>query len=112
GVGGGGRGGGDGVGVGGLGLVDRHQLDGYAGSALAFAASARAALRHGAWSRARADLARAEELRPMLTEAMPWYAVQVRLEMTRVHLALADAQGAQSLLAEIDDLLETRSLGV
>jgi LuxR family transcriptional regulator, maltose regulon positive regulatory protein len=35
-------------------------------------------------------------------------AVQARIELTRVHLALADAAGARTLMREIDELLNRR----
>ena len=43
---------------------------------------------------------------------MPQLAVQARIELTRVHLALADIAGARTLMQEIDELLRRRpSLG-
>jgi LuxR family transcriptional regulator, maltose regulon positive regulatory protein len=36
---------------------------------------------------------------------MPWLAVQVRLELARAYLALADPAGARTMLQEVDDLL-------
>ena len=39
---------------------------------------------------------------------MPHLAVQARIELTRVHLALADLAGARTLMREIDDLLQRR----
>jgi LuxR family maltose regulon positive regulatory protein len=44
-----------------------------------------------------------------LTSAVPWLAVQTRLELAQVHLALADSAGARTLLLEIDDILYRRS---
>ena len=40
--------------------------------------------------------------------AMPQLAVQARIELTRVHLALADVAGARTLMREIDELLKRR----
>ena len=40
---------------------------------------------------------------------MPQLAVQARIELTRVHLALADIAGARTLMQEIDELLRRRS---
>jgi LuxR family maltose regulon positive regulatory protein len=69
------------------------------------AASARAALRHGRWDEARAGLATAADIVPQLTGTLPWLAVQTRLELGRVHLALRDAAGARRLLDEANELL-------
>ena len=42
----------------------------------------------------------------MLTYAIPYLAVQTRIELTRVHLALSDVAGARTLMREIDELLK------
>jgi LuxR family transcriptional regulator, maltose regulon positive regulatory protein len=44
----------------------------------------------------------------LLTYALPHFAVQARLELARVHLALADQVGARTLMREVDDLLKRR----
>ena len=44
----------------------------------------------------------------MLTYAIPHVAVQARIELTRVHLGLADLAGARTLMHEIDELLKRR----
>ncbi len=82
--------------------VSANRLEGYATSALPFAVSARSALRHGHWVRARDDGERAARVLPRLTYAMPALAVQARLELARVRLALADESGAAALLDEAD----------
>jgi LuxR family maltose regulon positive regulatory protein len=49
----------------------------------------------------------------MLTYALPYLAVQTRIELARAHLALADPAGARTLLREIDELLRRRpGLGI
>jgi LuxR family transcriptional regulator, maltose regulon positive regulatory protein len=59
------------------------------------------------------DLARAQRLRPQATHALPYYAVQARLELTRAYLALGDLAAARSVLGEVDDLLRWRpDLGI
>jgi LuxR family maltose regulon positive regulatory protein len=94
-------------------IVHDARLDDYVASAMAFVASARSALRHSDWVRARDDMERAGRLVPQLTYALPWLAVQVRLELTRAHLSLADSAGAETLLTEVDELLARRpALGV
>ena len=72
------------------------------------AASARAALRAGDHEQARAELAAAHRLRPILTWAFPTIAVQTRLELARVHVGLSDVPGARTLLAEVDEILAHR----
>jgi ATP/maltotriose-dependent transcriptional regulator MalT len=54
------------------------------------------------------ELARAQRLRHLLTYALPHFAVQARIELARVHLALADLAGARMLMREVDDLLRRR----
>ena len=43
-----------------------------------------------------------------LTYALPHLAGQARIELIRVHLALADLAGARTLMAEVDELLRRR----
>jgi LuxR family maltose regulon positive regulatory protein len=77
-------------------------LDDDVTSLFALAASARAALRNGDWGRVRAETERAAVLLPQLTHALGSFAVFLRLEFARVHLALGDALGAERLLDEVD----------
>jgi LuxR family transcriptional regulator, maltose regulon positive regulatory protein len=94
-------------------LIAEGQLDLYATSALDLAATARALLRHGQWDEARRQLTVAQRLAPSLTHAIPWLAVQVRLELGRAHVTLRDHNGARDLLDEAKEILELRpSLGV
>ena len=69
---------------------------------------ARAAMHRGDVPAARQQLVKAQRLRPLLTYALPYLAVQARLELARVHLALADLAGARMLSREVDDLLKRR----
>jgi LuxR family transcriptional regulator, maltose regulon positive regulatory protein len=74
---------------------------------------ARAALHRGDAQAVRQELVNAQRLRPVLTYAIPVLAAQVRLELARVHLALADLAGARTLMREIDELLRRRpDLGI
>jgi LuxR family maltose regulon positive regulatory protein len=82
-------------------------------SALGLAACARAMLRRGRWDEARAQLASARRLTPSLTHALPWLAVQTRLELARAFITLREADAARMLLAEIDEIRRRRpDLGV
>ena len=69
---------------------------------------ARAAMHRGDVPAARRELVSAQHLRPLLTYALPYFAVQARIELARVHLALADLPGARTLMREVDDLLKRR----
>jgi LuxR family transcriptional regulator, maltose regulon positive regulatory protein len=94
-------------------LVEEGHLDGYVTSSIELAATARSLLRHGRWDQARACLTAASRLTPSLTHALPWLAVQTRLELARTHVALRDAQGANGLLSEIRQIFRVRPhLGV
>jgi LuxR family transcriptional regulator, maltose regulon positive regulatory protein len=75
---------------------------------LACTAQARLALHRGDVPAARQHLVAAQRLRPMVTYAVPHEAVQARLELARVHLALADIAGARTLMREIGELLKRR----
>ncbi|HEY6315195.1 MAG TPA: LuxR C-terminal-related transcriptional regulator, partial [Streptosporangiaceae bacterium] len=57
---------------------------------------------------ARRELMNAQRLRPLMTYAHPHWAVQARIELIRVHLALADITGARTLMREIGDILRHR----
>jgi LuxR family maltose regulon positive regulatory protein len=69
---------------------------------------ARAAMHRRDVPAVREELVRAQRMRPLLTYAMPQLALQARLELTRVHLALADVAGAKTLMLEVNELLRRR----
>ncbi len=75
---------------------------------LVCAVQARVALHRGDVPAVRRELVTAQRLRHLLTYAIPHVAVQARIELTRVHLALADLAGARTLMGEIDELLGRR----
>jgi LuxR family maltose regulon positive regulatory protein len=77
-------------------------------TALVSAVQARVALHRGDVAAARRELVKAQRLRQFLTYAEPTVAVQARIELTRVHLALGDTAGASTLLREIEELLKRR----
>jgi LuxR family maltose regulon positive regulatory protein len=78
--------------------------DSYA-APLVCAVQARVALQRADISAARRELVDAQRPRPLLTYALPHIAVQARIELARVNLALADMAGARTLLREADELL-------
>jgi LuxR family maltose regulon positive regulatory protein len=86
-------------------VAETLEFGGDALKTVKYAASARAALRCGNGERVRDDLARAKALLPLLTQALPWFSVQVDLELARTYLALGDLDGATALLNAADEIL-------
>jgi LuxR family maltose regulon positive regulatory protein len=81
--------------------------DSYA-TTLVCAVAARVALHRGEAETARQHLISAQRTRFLLTYAFPHLAVQARIELIRVHLALGDLAGARTLSKEVDELLRRR----
>jgi LuxR family maltose regulon positive regulatory protein len=81
--------------------------DSYA-TTLVRAVAARVALHRGEVQTARQHLISAQRTRFLLTYAFPHMAVQARIELIRVHLALGDLAGARTLSQEVDELLRRR----
>jgi LuxR family maltose regulon positive regulatory protein len=75
---------------------------------LVCAVQARTAMHRGDVRAARQQLVSAQRLRSLLTYALPYFAVQARIELIRVHLALADLAAARTLTREVDELLRRR----
>ncbi|MGH3270695.1 MAG: LuxR C-terminal-related transcriptional regulator [Trebonia sp.] len=75
---------------------------------LVSAVLARAAVHRGDLTAARRELVGAQRLRPLLTYAIPHLAVQARIQLIHVHLALADIAGARTLMREIEEILKRR----
>ena len=68
--------------------------------------------REGQGAGARTALASAQRTRPLLTHVLSWFSVQARIELAQAHLALSDAQGAATLMREVDEIRRRRpSLG-
>jgi LuxR family transcriptional regulator, maltose regulon positive regulatory protein len=88
--------------------IARLRLEALLPSALLFAVAARHAAHVGDISRARSHLLQAQRLRPLLSYAIPWAAVQVLLELAETSLALDDAPAASTMLEEIDAVLTRR----
>ena len=95
------------------GVVRAGELDGYVASALVHAAAARVAVHQGDVPGVQQQLAWATRLRPLLTYALPYFAVQTLLELGRACLALDDAAGARVVLRQARDVLRRRpDLGI
>ena len=89
-------------------MVEQGRLQDLALSTLVLAVAARTAIHAGDLPRATTLMLNAQRLRPSLTYALPHIAVQSRLELIRVLLALADAAGARTVLREVDDIQRLR----
>ncbi len=86
-------------------LVSTSGVEGAPVLALENAASAQTLLHRGHWNEARACLTAAQDLLPYLTIAIPWLAVQTRIELGRGFVTLRDRPAVEELLVEIDDVL-------
>jgi LuxR family maltose regulon positive regulatory protein len=91
-----------------LATIDAHRMDDHALSVLAFAVAARLALHHGDLKQANARLTQAMRARPSCNSAMPYLGVRSRVQLAKVHWAIADHTAAHHLLREIDDILQRR----
>jgi LuxR family transcriptional regulator, maltose regulon positive regulatory protein len=89
-------------------VAHEANLEDYPTIAIMYAVAARMALHRADRPRARAELTRAQRLRPALTYAVPHFAVQARTELTKAHLALGDLAGARTLMREAGDILRRR----
>jgi LuxR family maltose regulon positive regulatory protein len=89
-------------------IVDDSPAGDYVLSVIDHAATARVAIAQGKGARARQALAAAQRLRPMLTHAVPWFAVQAQLELAEAHLDLGDPRGATTLYHEAEEILRRR----
>jgi LuxR family maltose regulon positive regulatory protein len=90
------------------GVVRAGRLDGYVASALVHAVAARTDLHRGDVPQAQERLGRAARLRPLLTYALPYFAVQTLLELGRAYFTLEDAAGARAVLRQARDVLRQR----
>jgi LuxR family transcriptional regulator, maltose regulon positive regulatory protein len=94
-------------------VARESHVEDYPAVTIMHAAAARMALHQADRPRARAELTRAQRLRPALTYAVPHFAVQARTELTKAHLALGDLAGARTLMREVHQILLRRpGLGV
>jgi LuxR family maltose regulon positive regulatory protein len=85
--------------------VDAGRVAEQVPGALVDAMNARVAIHRGEPEIGREFVAHAHRLRPLLTRALPWGAVRARLDLAHAHLALADAPGARTMLAEVRDIV-------
>jgi LuxR family maltose regulon positive regulatory protein len=91
-----------------LSVVRRGHTESHLTSVIVFALAARVALHRGDLARARAQFGEAQRLRPLLTHAIPWYAVGTLLEMAEVSIGLGDPSGARHFVRDADAVLRRR----
>jgi LuxR family maltose regulon positive regulatory protein len=89
-------------------FIDDAASADYVVTAILLAATARLAIAKGQGAQARRALVSAQPMRPMMTRALPWFAVQARLELAKAHLALSDPRGAATLYREAKEVLRRR----
>jgi LuxR family maltose regulon positive regulatory protein len=87
-------------------LVGAGGVEGHPARALAHAMNARSLLRCGRWNEARAAVTAARESARHMTDALPWLAIQVRLELAAALVTLRDTSTAGELLDGARELLE------
>lgn len=85
-------------------LIREAEVEWYTSSILVYALGARIAAHFGEAERARADIVRAQRLRPTVGRAMPWLAVEARLQLVHASVGLLDAAGAKVLLRETREI--------
>ena len=98
----------DGLATEGIERLISRSLTARATSAVCYAAGARTAAERGRLDAAREWLAAAHRLLPQVTHALPWMAVQSRLDASRAHLLLGEDEQAAALCAEVEHLLLIR----
>jgi LuxR family maltose regulon positive regulatory protein len=86
-------------------IMHASHLESYIASVATHAACARVALHRGNVPEAKASLAKAQLLRPVLTRSMPWYSVRFLLELARAYVAMSDVDGARAVLAQAEDII-------
>jgi LuxR family maltose regulon positive regulatory protein len=89
-------------------FLENQPIEEYLPAAIHVAASARLAIANGQSATARDLLVSATRMRGHLSRAIPWFSVQTQLELARSYMALADIDGARTLLLEADDLMQRR----
>ena len=86
-------------------LLSRGQFEEYPFSGISCAVSARCAARKGDRAAAEHQMVKTQRVLPLLTRALPWLAIQTRVELGRAQLAMGEVSGCRVLLLELDELL-------
>lgn len=85
-------------------LAARHRIDTIATAAPVFTTSAVGYLHEGRFADARREAARALRLTALMRMVVPWHALQGRLALAQVNVALGDPERAKVLLDEAGDV--------
>lgn len=85
-------------------LATRHRIDTVATTAPVFTTSAVGYLHEGRFADARREAARALRLTALMRMVVPWHALQGRLALAQVNVALGDAERAKVLIDEAGDV--------
>jgi LuxR family maltose regulon positive regulatory protein len=88
-------------------LAKAH-FDELVASLIVHAVGARLAIHRGDLALGRAELVRAQLVRPLATHVAPWFAVDALLELARAYLAIADPAGAQIVIREAEQIVRRR----
>jgi len=91
-----------------LSVASRGHTESHVTSVLAYAVAARTALHRLDQARARGHVAEAQRLRPLLSHALPWFAVGALLELAEVAIALGDPSGARQFVRDAEAVLRRR----
>jgi LuxR family maltose regulon positive regulatory protein len=91
-----------------LSVIEGGHTESHITSALVFALAGRVAWQRRDLPLARVRLGEAQRLRPLLTHAIPWYAVSALLEMAEVSIGLGDASGARRFIRDAEAVLRRR----
>jgi LuxR family maltose regulon positive regulatory protein len=88
--------------------AQEHGVEGHPPCALTLALAARNHLRGGHWVEGHWSIAQAQRLLPRLNVALPWLAVQARLELAGAFVMLRDWPATAMVLQEVDAILSLR----
>jgi LuxR family maltose regulon positive regulatory protein len=91
-----------------LSVAHRGRTDSHITRVLVFALAARLALHRQDMILARTQLGEAQRLRPLLSHAIPWYAVGSLLEMAEVSIGLGDPGAARQFTRDAEAVLRRR----
>jgi LuxR family maltose regulon positive regulatory protein len=91
-----------------LAVIRRGHTESFLTSLLVLALAARVAQHRGDMARARAHLSEAQRIRPLLSYAIPWYAVEVQLQLAEVSIGLGDPNGARQFVRDAEAVLRRR----
>jgi LuxR family transcriptional regulator, maltose regulon positive regulatory protein len=91
-----------------LATIEQSRMHDFVFTIPAFAGAARLSVHRSDLNDAHRQLTGAMRARPSATYLLPYHAVRLRLQLAKVHLAIADLGTVHQLLREIDDVLAHR----